>query len=291
MAATNSILSLPSAAGSPTNGLRDIKPPVEIPSGWAWAWWVLGAIVAGAARLVAMEILAETAGCAPPASADTAACPRPPTPGGGPGLAQPAQAFVIAVSDTLRAYLEERFSFRAPERTTEEFLHELQSTNLLDASQKERLSEFLQRCDLVKFAKYEPREMELRDLHASALRLVDETEPRDLAPTASGNMMTFGYPWLLLLLLLLPLAAWLLGRRGSSAGLRLFLGSIRSRPVRITPLPRWRGPAGVPLAGAQPAHHRPGSAPLHAQRNQNHRQRRRHHGRPRHVRQHGGRGL
>jgi hypothetical protein len=101
-------------------------------------------------------------------------------------LSQP-KPFVIAVSDTLRAYLEERFSFRAPERTTEEFLYELQTTNLLDASQKERLSEFLQRCDLVKFAKYEPREMELRDLHSSALRLVDETEPRDLAPTQAAT--------------------------------------------------------------------------------------------------------
>jgi len=29
----------------------------------------------------------------------------------------------------------------------------------------------------VKFAKYEPGEPELRDLHGSALRLVEETEP------------------------------------------------------------------------------------------------------------------
>ena len=34
--------------------------------------------------------------------------------------------------------------------------------------QKESLGEFLQRCDLVKFAKYEPGEPELRDLHDSA---------------------------------------------------------------------------------------------------------------------------
>ena len=30
---------------------------------------------------------------------------------------------------------------------------------------------------LVKFAKYEPGENELRELHSSALRLVEETEP------------------------------------------------------------------------------------------------------------------
>ena len=85
--------------------------------------------------------------------------------------------FCIQVSDTLRWYLEERFDFHAPERTTEEFLYELQETNLLTPDQKGSLAEFLQRCDLVKFAKYEPGRPELEDLHASAMRLVEETEP------------------------------------------------------------------------------------------------------------------
>jgi hypothetical protein len=31
----------------------------------------------------------------------------------------------------------------------------------------------------VKFAKYEPRETELRELHNSALKLVEETEPAE----------------------------------------------------------------------------------------------------------------
>ena len=91
-------------------------------------------------------------------------------------IAQP-KPFCILVSDTIRAYLEERFNFHAPERTTEEFLHELRGTDLLSAEQKEKLGEFLECCDLVKFAKYEPGEPELRDLHGSALRLVEETEP------------------------------------------------------------------------------------------------------------------
>src|SRR5204862_7812292 len=90
--------------------------------------------------------------------------------------------FCILVSDTIRQYLEECFDFRAPERTTEEFLYELQSTNLLLPDQKESLGEFLERCDLVKFARYEPSEPELKDLHASALRLIEETEPIELPP-------------------------------------------------------------------------------------------------------------
>jgi hypothetical protein len=92
-------------------------------------------------------------------------------------ISQP-KPFVIAVSDAARAYLEERFQFRAPERTTEEFLRELAGTDLLAVEQKESLGGFLESCDLVKFAKYEPGENELRELHASAVRLVEETEPR-----------------------------------------------------------------------------------------------------------------
>jgi hypothetical protein len=85
--------------------------------------------------------------------------------------------FCIAVSDALRAYLEERFQLRAPERTTEEFLQDLQTTPLLTVEQKLGLTEFLQRCDLVKFARDEPTESALRELHEAALRLVDETAP------------------------------------------------------------------------------------------------------------------
>ena len=84
-------------------------------------------------------------------------------------IAQP-KPFCILVSDTIRSYLEERFDFRAPERTTEEFLHELQDTDLLSPEQKESLGRFLESCDLVKFAKYEPGEPELRELHGSAVR-------------------------------------------------------------------------------------------------------------------------
>jgi hypothetical protein len=73
------------------------------------------------------------------------------------------------------------FNFRAPERTTEEFLRELAGTDLLWPEQKESLGKFLESCDLVKFAKYEPGENELRELHASAVKLVEETEPKEIS--------------------------------------------------------------------------------------------------------------
>ena len=35
---------VPKSSAVVTNELRDIKPPVEIPSGWAWVWWAVAAL-------------------------------------------------------------------------------------------------------------------------------------------------------------------------------------------------------------------------------------------------------
>jgi hypothetical protein len=176
---TNVSLSKPllQTLGATTNALRDIKPPVEIPSGWEWLWWTLGALALIGIIFLVIRLLKkrkENIPVPPPIPAHIRAKQKLQE---ALALIAEPKPFCIAVSDTLRVYLEERFDFRAPERTTEEFLHELQNTNRLLPDQKESLGEFLTRCDLVKFARYEPGESELRALHESALRLVEETEP------------------------------------------------------------------------------------------------------------------
>jgi Domain of unknown function (DUF4381) len=168
-----------------TNDIRDIRPPVEIPNPWAWVWWILGALaVAGLLLAVLIYFLTRRnrVPMPPPIPAHVRA--RQKLQEALAIIARP-EPFCVLVSNTIRHYLEERFTFRAPERTTEEFLHELRETDLLTTGQKDRLGEFLQRCDLVKFARYEPGDSELRDLHASALRLVEETEP--LPESAPGD--------------------------------------------------------------------------------------------------------
>lgn len=194
--ATNIFSQIPGAA-SVTNDIRDIRPPVAIPSGWAWLWWML----AGLAIAVVLFALWKwwqkrraQVPVIPPVPAHVRA--RQKLQEALALISQP-KPFVIAVSDAARWYLEERFDFHAPERTTEEFLHELQETDLLTRDQKESLGDFLQQCDLVKFAKYEPREPELRDLHASALRLVEETEPVEPALTEQPPAVSEPEPELL----------------------------------------------------------------------------------------------
>jgi hypothetical protein len=64
--------------------------------------------------------------------------------------------FYQQVSDVLRHYIEDRFSLHAPEQTTDEFLSALSRTDGLAQSDKAGLGEFLQHCDLVKFATHQP---------------------------------------------------------------------------------------------------------------------------------------
>jgi len=164
---------------SPTPAdIRDIKPPVAISNGWEWLWWGLVILVIVAAIILWWRWWQKkklNVPVVPPVPAHIRAKQKLEE-----ALALIAQPkpFVIAVSDTARTYLEERFTFHAPERTTEEFLRELSGTDLLLPEQKDSLGNFLASCDLVKFAKYEPREPELRELHTAAVRLVDETEPK-----------------------------------------------------------------------------------------------------------------
>jgi len=64
--------------------------------------------------------------------------------------------FYERISGILRYYIEDRFDLHAPERTTEEFLDELQGAEILHAADKDVLGEFLTHCDLVKFARHAP---------------------------------------------------------------------------------------------------------------------------------------
>jgi len=157
--------------------LRDIKPPVEFPHTWLWFALVAGGLILLAAIIAVVLyflLRRKEIPAAPPIPAHVRAKQKLDE---ALALIGQPKPFCTLVSNTVRFYLEERFTFRAPERTTEEFLYELQNTNLLLPDQKESLGEFLKRCDLVKFAQYEPRELELKDLHGSAVRLVEETEP------------------------------------------------------------------------------------------------------------------
>jgi hypothetical protein len=178
--ASNSGILIPAAAPTNmvagTNDIRPIKPPVAVPNPWAWVYWSAGILLVAALIAAAFLWLRNRQ------KRRTVIPPVPPHVRARQRIDAALQfigdprAFCIAVSDAVRMYLEERFNLRAPERTTEEFLRDLQKTPVLTQPQKSSLATFLEQCDLVKFARFEPPEAMLRELHESALRLVHETQ-------------------------------------------------------------------------------------------------------------------
>lgn len=83
--------------------------------------------------------------------------------------------YFAQVSDIIRHYLENRFSVKAPEMTTEEFLLYVRDYAKLLSGHKELLKEFLIACDLVKFAKYVPVKDESENVFSTAKNFIDKT--------------------------------------------------------------------------------------------------------------------
>jgi hypothetical protein len=93
-------------------------------------------------------------------------------------LLDPASAreFSIAVSDIVRQYIEVQFRVTATHRTTEEFLRDLlETSNAPLASHRNLLAEFLNQCDLAKFAGVSLSRQILESLHRSARSFVTES--------------------------------------------------------------------------------------------------------------------
>ncbi|MDD5634688.1 MAG: hypothetical protein PHW46_05385, partial [Candidatus Omnitrophica bacterium] len=83
--------------------------------------------------------------------------------------------YYTELSDIIRHYLENRFNFRAPEMTTEEFLESVKRSPELSIEHRGLLQDFLSQCDMVKFAKYGPTQLEMLDSFKAAERFIDQT--------------------------------------------------------------------------------------------------------------------
>jgi hypothetical protein len=100
--------------------------------------------------------------------------------------------YYFRLSEIVRYYIQNRFGVYAPDMTTEEFLDAIARDRTLLKAHADLVRRFLQHCDLVKFAKYQPDAFEIQEAFLSARRLVDETkeveaaEDRAREPAAVG---------------------------------------------------------------------------------------------------------
>ena len=160
--------------------IHDIHPLVDIPSRWDWLFWAVPLLLLALAVTALLLWLRHRHRHRVPEVIEHRAPPHERA----RRMLEEALAFLhdpdrfcVLVSRAIRQYLEQRFSLRAPERTTEEFLAELRTSSRLGEEHKILLAEFLAECDLVKFARSSREAHELSRLHEAALRLVRETEP------------------------------------------------------------------------------------------------------------------
>lgn len=83
--------------------------------------------------------------------------------------------YYYLVSLALRTYLENRFSLKAPEQTTEEFLGSVVDSGKLKGKYIDILKEYLSHCDLVKYAEFDPGKARAKSLIDTTRRFIEET--------------------------------------------------------------------------------------------------------------------
>jgi len=86
------------------------------------------------------------------------------------------KTYYSQLSGIIRQYFENKYNIRAPEMTTEEFLWSLDKSHHLTSRQNDTLKQFLNSCDIVKFAKYIPHIEEGKESIQLARKLVEETK-------------------------------------------------------------------------------------------------------------------
>ena len=134
--------------------IKDIAPPLDIFPYPTWmvvcAIVVLLAVVAGIVALIVIKMRNQPK-------------PPPPTPR---EIAlrdlealhaqverQPPYEFSIAVSEVLRSYVGAQYRLHAREQTSPEFIAAISKSVKFSESDKRLLGQFLERCDLIKFAR------------------------------------------------------------------------------------------------------------------------------------------
>jgi membrane protein implicated in regulation of membrane protease activity len=80
--------------------------------------------------------------------------------------------FSIRVSDILRNYVTEQYDLPVTRQTSVEFLERLRKASPFSEDEKALLEDFLNRCDLIKFARYEATTADSRMLLEEATRFV-----------------------------------------------------------------------------------------------------------------------
>ena len=159
---------------SPTPGIHDIRPPVNV---FPYPLWMVATAAAVAAVLMALIVTmfvraAKNRPKTPPLTAREIALKRLKEAENDLEATQP-YAFSIRVSDILRQYIAAQYRVHAPEQTSQEFLAEAARSPHFTGADKMLLAEFLERCDLIKFAHVNATMDDSRGMLAQAVKFAE----------------------------------------------------------------------------------------------------------------------
>lgn len=74
------------------------------------------------------------------------------------------EEFYYGITWIIRAFISDQFDIHAPESTTEEFLEDMEKSNGFPAKYKPKLREYLDHCDMVKYARYAPDKKQIQNI-------------------------------------------------------------------------------------------------------------------------------
>ncbi len=154
--------------------IMDIAPPLDVSPWPPWVYGCLTAIAVLAVMIVvaAIIVIIKNRPKAPPPTAREIALAALERLRERVSLVAPYE-FSFAVSDVLRGYIGAQFRLRAPQQTSPEFLATIAQSVKFSEDDKTLLARFLERCDLIKFARIDASEADSSELLASAIAFVE----------------------------------------------------------------------------------------------------------------------
>jgi hypothetical protein len=158
------------AVGDEIPTLADLRPasgPVELPEPeTGFAVWLLGAcgLAAGLALLIWRQRRRSQRSRTPALSPFELAYLELDELIAGNLAGTDVKRFYVELTGIVRRYIERTTGVRAPEQTTEEFLHEIAGFATFSSDERDRLRQFLESADLVKYAAQCP---DTRDIEQS----------------------------------------------------------------------------------------------------------------------------
>ena len=170
----------------PQDALDDIRPPYFYLHSWTWLWIAL-AIIAAIIGLIYLWFRLRPQKQLTPKSAYELAMEKLEKARELLKVENP-MPYAIFVSETIRSYLGQRYQAPSTRRTTEEFLRQMEADKTTPlAEHRDLLREFLQSCDMVKFARYQPTLPELEHVQQRATTFVTATKPVPISPQQNGK--------------------------------------------------------------------------------------------------------